>query len=598
LITQDLEDVPFDYRHRRCIEYKTNKLHWEQTLQEKITLTIKAVLGDENPPKELAWPYDTEALRFAGPAGAIVPAEKARDLISRGIAQSRDTLSAALGVHGTTVSVTSPFGSNRAQRSGAAIAAALKSSNPVVQIGMDELRSIAAEVAAAVGDYTKSAALIFSELSIHGFSALKHGASLRDLTHEMDIAVEATTNQLNNQSRPFDMDRAIGIAVSAAQGDRLSGETAEKAFRRAGEDGMVLIAESANANTTLSVREGMHFDRGFITNQFITDEANQLAILDDAQVLLYSGKISSMKSLMPVLEQIARAGKALLIVADDVDGEALATLIANKARGRLASVAVKSPGYIMRQEILEDIAVATGGFVLHQQSSLERADLSQLGSVKQARISKESTLLIEARGNPTAIGSRATGLRQQIATSFDTRESELLQERLAKLVGAVATIHIGGASQLDRDEQKYRINSAIQSLHNARAGGVVLGGGNELWHAWRALANVHQTEGGKIVIASLLAPLRAQIENAQSTPNETLATLGQHDGEDMGFNASTRQIENVREAEILDPTKAVILGLQIAFSHARQAMQTGAWDTQRQPQAVDQRLIASHPSQP
>jgi chaperonin GroEL len=149
----------------------------------------------------------------------------------------------------------------------------------------------------------------------------------------------------------------------------LSGETAEKAFRRAGEDGMVLIAESANANTTLSVREGMHFDRGFITNQFITDEANQLAILDDAQVLLYSGKISSMKSLMPVLEQIARAGKALLIVADDVDGEALATLIANKARGRLASVAVKSPGYIMRQEILEDIAVATGGFVLHHQSS-------------------------------------------------------------------------------------------------------------------------------------------------------------------------------------------------------------------------------------
>lgn len=512
-------------------------------------------------------------------AGPFIPADEARELLSRGIAQGRNAVSMAFGVHGTTVSVASAFGEDKAQRSGFAIAAALASSDPLVQLGLDQVRIATREAAAELGDGSKTVALLFSEMVLRGFSALRDGAVLRDLIHDMDVAVEASVKYLQAISKPLQGGQALAVATTAALGDEFSGKFVEEAIRKAGADGVVLVEDSASLETSLVFQQGMYFDRGFITNRFITDEPRQLAVLEDANILMCRDRLTSMKTLLPLLEKVVRAGKPLLIIADDVEGEALETLVANNLRGTLLSVAVKSPGYHTRQELIEDIAVATGGIVLQYSTLIESVSLSQLGYAKRVEVSKDSTWLIEGGSKDDVVASRAAGIRQQISVAGSDAESEKLRERLAKLVGATSVIRVGGASAVDRDERKYRIIAALHSLQSALRDGIIPGGGSALWRAQPVAKQAVPGKGGEIVSDSLAAPLTAQLKNSRVLSERILQDLEPQRGNlEVGFNALTLATDNLVKVGVLDPVTIAVRGLQIAFSHARKVLQTGAWD--------------------
>ncbi len=298
LITQDLKDVPFDYRHLRCIVYDRRRVKWQEKLRSAIVLTIKAVLSDEDRVDDLKWPYDTSALQVDGFAGQFVEAEQARDFISRGIVQARDALSIAFGVHGAFISVSSPFGGDRSHRSGHAISAAQLSNNPLIQLGLDQVRAVTFETFSELGDGTKIAALLFSEMVLSGFAAINWGSPQRDLIHDMDLSIETAVSYLNYISRGVDGDDQLrGVATTAAVGDVMSGQLAFDSLQNAGDDGVVYLEDSTNQETNTLVRKGMFFDRGYISNQFVTDEPQQLATLENAYILLASVRISGMRDI-------------------------------------------------------------------------------------------------------------------------------------------------------------------------------------------------------------------------------------------------------------------------------------------------------------
>jgi len=580
LITQSIDDVPFDYRHRRCILYDTQSVEWQTSLREKITRTIQAVLDGSAIVDDLGWPYDTELLNLDADSPQFVPAEEAREPLARGIQQARDALYLAFGIHGTSFSVSSPYSGNTSQRSGYAITSALSSANPLIQLGFDEICEVTREAAAELGDGTKAAGLIFAELVLKGFSELKGGAVLRELVHEMDIAVEASVSYLGKlTTRANDEAERSGVALTAALGDSLSSKIVTEAIRRAGTDGVVLIEEAGSLETTLTVQEGMYFDRGYLTDRFVTDQSQQLAVLKDCHVLISAEVIRTMQQMLPAMEIAARANQALLVIAPDVDAEPLETLVINSQKQSLISVAVRAPGHPLRLELLEDIAVSTGGVVVRFASQLSEDIVRKLGFAQRVEISKDSTWIIEGRGNEEMINSRAAGIRQQISVSKNDREKENLQERLAKLTGAVSVINVGGASTADREERKYRITSAVNAVRTAATGGVVPGGGSSLW---RAHLLALSDKGARLLTEALTAPLFAQIKNARLPAEGILDELIRHQNDpNIGFNARDLKVENIAIAGVLDPASIAKRQLQIAFGHARKVLQTGGWDVSR-----------------
>jgi chaperonin GroEL len=551
-------------------------VNWQDKLKSDLGKTLKAILDGSNVSSELPWPYDTVELQASIVTTPFVSGESARALLARGIEQGRDAVSSAFGLHGTAVSVSSNFGGQKSQRSGAAIASALSSANPVVQLGLDEVILVTREAAAELGDGTKGTAILFSEMVLGGFAALTDGLLLRDLIHEMDRGVEAVVSQLSKSAWPLSEQDTVAVARTAALGDELSAHFVEEAVRRAGADGVVLLEDSQELNTTINVREGMYFDRGFASPRFITDEPNQLVVLNDVYVLICTQRLTSMSQLLPVLEQVARASKSLLIVAEDVDGEALETLIVNNIRVTLPAVAVKAPGYSARQELLKDIAVVTGGVVTRYATSLDTVGLTQLGFAKRVEISRDSTWIIEGAGKGDLIESRAAGIRRQIEINRNSFEIEKLQERLAKLTGATAVIRVGGASASDREERKYRIIAALHSTRLAIKDGVIPGAGTALWHARRHLEQDSFGRGGKIVSASLALPIETHIRNAGLSVSQTLDQVGNQPS--LGFDAETQTVMDLRARGVLDPVTIAIRTLQIAFGRARAVLQTGAWD--------------------
>jgi chaperonin GroEL len=323
----------------------------------------------------------------------------------------------------------------------------------------------------------------------------------------------------------------------------------------------------------------MYFDRGFITTRFITDEPKQLAVLEKPYVFLFDGKLASMRSLLPLLEQVAKSGNSLLVVADDVEGEALETLLANHLRGTLHSIAVRSPGSQMRRALLEDIAVATGGIVVPGSTyAIENAFLGQLGRADKVEVSKDTTWIFGGRGKLDLIQSRAAGIRQQISVASADYEREKLRERLAKLVGRISAIRVGGASVVDRRERRYRVQSALHSAQLALVSGVLPGGGTALWRARGVVLQTGDNHGSKIIADALEVPLRVQLGNSRVAVSDVLTELTQSSDVSVGFNAETRRVSNLQDGGVLDATKVVVRGLQIAFAHARTVLQTGAWD--------------------
>ena len=578
LITQSMDDVPFDYKQLRCIVYNTRDVNWQEKLKAAITKTLEALLSGRPSADHLGWPYDTSLLRLTGQSGPFIPATDAREPLSRAIRQGYESIAKAYGLHGTSVLAFSQFESNRSYRSGAAIASAFNSTDPLTRIALELIKAMSREVATAIGDGTKTAAILFCEMVLEGFRRLDGGILTRDLIRDMDIAVELATKALRERATPIERAGVVSVATTAALGDSQSGKLVVEAIERAGKDGVITVEDSPELNTTLSVQEGMYFNRGYISRKFITNEAQQSAVLNEPYILLLADKIASMGYLLPILEQVARAQRSLLVIADDVEGEALATLITNHLKGTLLSVAIRTPGQALRTEILEDIAIATGGTVIGYASLLPQARLSQLGEADRAEVSNLSTWLIGGRGDAQQVELRAAGLRQQISIANTDFEREKLQERLAKLVDATVAIRVGGASIVEQDERKYRVATALHSSRWAISDGTLPGGGIALWRISRRIVEELHSEGANIVAAALKAPLLAQVKNARSDIERVSSELEAAPGFGMGFNSSKRQVSDLVEDAVLDSSYVLIRGLQVAFAHARNALQTGDWE--------------------
>jgi chaperonin GroEL len=578
LITQNLADVPFDYRHIRCITYDTKRVGWEDKLRFAICATLKSLIAGFDVYEDLRWPYDTQALHSLRNINSLVPAREGTASVIKGARLVRDACATALGPHGTNVSVSAAFGDARFDRSGVVIAGATTSYDPLQQKGIEHATRLAQEVKAAAGDGSKTAILLFQEMVEIGQKLLESGVVLRDLIHEMDASVESAVRRIESMSRTPKGKDIASVARTAAAGDIQIGQIIAEALEKAGRDGVVFLAESGQGLTVVDVREGIYFDRGFLSTRFITNETRQTAELSNAFVLNYDSKISSMKSLLPLLEQIAKMGRPLLVIAEDVEGEALETLALNKERGTLPCVAVRAPlAAENRQFMLEDIAVATGGTVVsHFSVGLESVHLSQLGRAKRVEVTKDSCWITGGAGDPQLVESRAAGIRQQIAIERSDYDVERLQERLARLVGRVCAIRVGGASSLDRAERMYKMESAMYSARTAMISGVVPGGGVALFRARQEL--MMGSEASKAVAQSMEVPIRQQIANARQSERETIAQIDASSDGTVGFNAEARQVGDLEAAGILDATKMCTDALQLAFVHARAILQTGVWD--------------------
>jgi chaperonin GroEL len=342
---------------------------------------------------------------------------------------------------------------------------------------------------------------------------------------------------------------------------------------------VVLVEEAGGLETTLIVREGMYFERGYLTDRFITDQSQQVAVLENCHVLISAETIRTMYQLLPTMEIVARAGQSLLVIAPDVEAEALETLVVNCQKQTITSAAVKAPGHPSRPEILEDIAVSTGGVVVRFSAQLNEITAQKLGYAERVEVSKDSTWIVNGRSSEQMLRSRAAGIRQQISVSKNDREKEYLQERLAKLTGAVSVINVGGASTVDREERRYRIASAIHAVRSALTGGVVPGGGGSLW---RAQLLALSDRGAALLTEALTAPIYAQIKNARLPVEGIVDELIKHQNDpEIGFDARELKVENLARARVLDPASIVKRQLQIAFGHARMVLQTGGWDVSR-----------------
>lgn len=578
LITQNLADVPFDYRHIRCIVYDTKRVNWEEKLKVAITKTLKSLLAGFDVYEDLRWPYDTHALEAIRSANSLVRAEEGTISVIKGARLVRDACATALGPHGTNISVSAAFGPSRFDRSGVVIAGATTSSDLLQQKGIEHATRLAQEMIAAVGDGSKTAILVFQELLEQGHTALQGGAVLRDLIHEMDVSVEAAVHTIQSGSRGPENAEIAAVARTAAAGDAQVGRTMALALAKTGRDGIIELTESSDATTTLEVREGMYFDRGFLSTRFITDESRQVAELANAFVLICDAPLTSMKELLPVLEQAAKARSPLLVIAPNVEGEALETLALNKERGTLSCVAVRAPAAgENRQFVLEDIAVATGGTVISRLSvNLEGVRLNQLGRAKHVEVTKDACWITGGMGDPQAVEARAAGIRQQIGVERGDYDVSKLQERLAKLVGSVCAIRVGGASSVDRAERAYKLRSALHSAREAVESGIVPGGGVALFTAGKSLQA--SSEAARAVALAVAVPLRQQISNAHENEREVVARIEASGKDWVGFNAESRRVEDLGQAGIVDPAKTCITALQQAFVHARAVLQTGVWD--------------------
>jgi chaperonin GroEL len=574
LITQNIEDVPFDYRHLRCIPYETKRVDWQEKLRRRISLTLKSVIAGLDPYEDLRWPYDTNALQSLRSIGTLVPAEEGTESVIKGARLVRDATARALGPHGTNVSVSQTYGNDRFDRSGVVIASATSSFDPLQQKGVEHARRLAQEMHATVGDGSKTSILIFQEMVEHGYKACQSGIMQRDLIHEMDVCVEEVVSALGAISRLPKAKDIASVARTAAAGDAFIGNVISEALAKAGKDGVVSLTETSQPNTSLEVREGFYFDRGLLSTRFITDESRQVAELSDAFVLMCDSTVSSMRSLLPVLEQVIGANAPLLVIANNVEGEALELLALNKEKRTLRCAAVRRPAI---ESLLEDIAVATGGTVISRSStSLENVHISQLGRAKKVEITKDGSWISGGAGTAQAIDSRAAGIRKQIEIEGSDYDKERLQIRLAMLVGTICAITVGGASSLDRAERMYKAQTALHSARSALISGVVPGGGTAYLRAKRAVRD--GTEARRIVLGAIDAPARQQILNARLSDREFVPKIEAASEKWVGFNAESRQGTDLDEAGVLDAVAVCVSALNMAFTHARAILQTGVWD--------------------
>jgi chaperonin GroEL len=503
--------------------------------------------------------------------------KEAHDRILAGMAKLANAVRVTLGPKARTVVLEKSYGAPSIINSGVVVAKEIELEDPFENMGAQMVREVATKTSDVAGDGTTTATLLAHGIVTEGMKYVTAGMNPMDLKRGIDLAVDALVAELKRQAKPCTTRTEISqVAAISANNDRGIGEIVANAMEKVGKEGVITVEDGSGLQSELEVVEGMQFDRGFLSPYFINTPEKQRVVLEDALVLICDRKISSIRDVLPLLEQVAQAGKPLLVIAEEVEGEALATFVVNALRGVIKSCAVKAPGFgDRRKAMLEDIAVLTGGQVISEEAglTLEKAALADLGRAKRVEIDKDNTTVIGGAGDPQKIKARVTDIRQQIKDSTSDYDKEKLQERAAKLAGGVAVVKVGAATETEMKERKTRTEDALHATHAAVEEGVLPGGGIALMRARARVqpglhgANADQDAGVRIVMRALEEPLRQIVANAGEEPSVVLSKILEGEG-NYGYNALTGEYGDLVQMGILDPCKVTRSALQNAASIA------------------------------
>ncbi|MGF1445389.1 MAG: chaperonin GroEL [Pikeienuella sp.] len=501
----------------------------------------------------------------------------ARERMMRGVETLANAVRVTLGPKGRNVVIDKSFGAPRITKDGVSVAKEVELSDKFENMGAQMVREVASRTNDQAGDGTTTATILAHAILREGMKAVAAGATPMDLKRGVDKAVKVAVESIRTQSREVSgSDEVAQVGTISANGEAEIGRQIADAMQKVGNEGVITVEENKGLETETEVVEGMQFDRGYLSPYFITNSDKMIAELEDCYILLHEKKLSSLQPMVPLLESVIQSNKPLLIIAEDVEGEALATLVVNKLRGGLKVAAVKAPGFgDRRKAMLQDIAVLTGGQVISEDlgMKLENVTTDMLGTAKKIRITKDETTIVDGHGDKGEIEARVAQIRQQIEETTSDYDREKLQERLAKLAGGVAVIRVGGATEVEVKERKDRVDDALNATRAAVQEGVVPGGGVALIHASRALANwegenADQTTGGAIVRRALQQPLRQIAENAGLDGGVVAGKVLESTDANYGFDAQLEEYGNLMEKGIIDPAKVVRTALEDAASVA------------------------------
>ncbi|WP_298760701.1 chaperonin GroEL [uncultured Psychroserpens sp.] len=500
---------------------------------------------------------------------------EARDGLKRGVDALANAVKVTLGPKGRNVIISRSFGAPQVTKDGVSVAKEIELENELENMGAQMVKEVASKTNDLAGDGTTTATVLAQAIVKEGLKNVAAGANPMDLKRGIDKAVEAIVNDLDKQSKKVGNSSEMikQVASISANNDNTIGDLIAKAFDKVGKEGVITVEEAKGTDTYVDVVEGMQFDRGYLSPYFVTDSDKMIADLENPYILLFDKKISNLQEILPILEPVAQSGRPLLIIAEDVEGQALATLVVNKLRGGLKIAAVKAPGFgDRRKAMLEDIAILTGGTVISEERgfSLENADLSMLGTAESVMIDKDNTTIVNGSGKSSDIKARVNQIKAQIETTTSDYDKEKLQERLAKLAGGVAVLYVGAASEVEMKEKKDRVDDALHATRAAVEEGIVAGGGVALVRAIKVLEkitteNLDETTGIQIVARAIESPLRTIVENAGGEGSVVINKVLEGK-KDFGFDAKTETYVDMLKAGIIDPKKVTRIALENAAS--------------------------------
>ncbi|RMG67889.1 MAG: chaperonin GroEL [Calditrichaeota bacterium] len=509
---------------------------------------------------------------------------EARTKLKKGVDQLAEAVKVTLGPKGRNVVIEKKFGAPTVTKDGVTVAKEIELEDPIENMGAQMVKEVASKTSDDAGDGTTTATVLAQAIFNQGLKNVTAGANATEIRRGIEEAVKVVVDELKKLSRPIENKTEIAqVGAISANNDMEIGQLIADAMEKVGKDGVITVEEAKSTETTLEVVEGMQFDRGYISPYFVTNPDTMEAVLEDALILIHDKKISAMKDLLPILEKVAQTGKPLLIIAEDVEGEALATLVVNKLRGTLRVAAVKAPGFgDRRKAMLEDIAILTGGRVISEEAGfkLENTVLSDLGTAKRIVIDKDTTTIVEGGGKTEDIQARISQIRKQIETTTSDYDREKLQERLAKLAGGVAVLKIGAATEVEMKEKKARVEDALHATRAAVEEGIVPGGGVAFLRALPSLDKLNlegdRQIGVQIIKRALEEPIRQIVENA-GLEGSVIVQRVKEGKDNFGFNAATEQFEeDMVKAGIIDPTKVARTAIENASSVAGLLLMTEA----------------------
>jgi len=513
----------------------------------------------------------------------IVYSENARQAILRGVNQLADAVKVTLGPKGRNVILEKKYGGPTITKDGVTVAKEIELRDPLENMGAQMVREVASKTSDVAGDGTTTATVLAQSIYRVGVKSVAAGANPMALRRGIERAAEAVVEEIKKHSKPVSGEMIAQVATISANGDTTIGERIAEAMKKVGKDGVITVEESKTMDTTIDMVEGMQFDRGYLSPYFVSDAERMECVLEDPYILIHEKKISNMKDLLPLLEQIARSGKPLLAIAEEVEGEALATLVVNKLRGTLNACAVKAPGFgDRRKAMLEDISILTGGKAIMEETGikLEGVKLEDLGRAKRVTIDKDNTTIVEGAGSSKSIEGRIKQLRTQIEETTSDYDREKLQERLAKLAGGVAVVKVGAATETEMKERKARVEDALHATRAAVEEGIVPGGGVVMLRAIEALEGMKLTGdeqiGVDVVKRACEEPLRQIAQNAGFEGAVVVEKVRANKNANFGFNAESGVFEDLVKAGVIDPTKVARTALQNASSIASLMLTTEA----------------------